>query len=87
MTEQEIRQLAEQYGMEVLKRITTGSERWGHFATFELSGLCANEVWAEVADRPGLHKLAVVSNPDHPDRGKLYVEFESIWCEPEGGAA
>lgn len=86
MTEQEIRALADRYGMTVDKRITTGSMT-RHFATFEVSGLRANEVWACVVHSPGLHRLCVVSNPDHPDHGKLYVQFESVWCEVEGGAA
>jgi len=55
MSESEIRTTAQAHGLEVLKRITTGSEK-RHFATFELSGDPAkgapyieiDSVWCEV---------------------------------------
>lgn len=85
MTETFLRALAERFGLEVLKRITTGSER-AHFATFELSGPAERVVAAwESAKHAARHKdfdrLTHVTNPGHPDHGKPYILADSVWCE------
>ncbi len=44
LTEQRIREVADKFGLTVLKRVTTGNERAG-FATFELSGSRVFDAW------------------------------------------
>lgn len=84
MTEQFVRDLAERYGLTVLKRITTGTPLT-HFATFELSGPedRIRAAWPPVydaADR-GMARVLHVENPGHKDYAKPYIEIESVWCE------
>jgi hypothetical protein len=85
MTEQFIRETAERFGLEVLKRITTGTDQAG-FATFELSGpeasICA--AWAALKPHgkgPDFDGIRHVSNPDHPDLGKPYIECGSVYFD------
>ncbi len=73
----------------VLKRITTGNDE-KHFATFEVSGppeallLAWKEAYApKVAAecRKNMDGIRHVDNREHPDHGKPFLEFSSIWCE------
>lgn len=92
MTEKFVREVAERFGLEVLKRITTGSA-YHHFATFELSGPAerVRDAWPVIAAKSGetlgrlgaMDSVQHVSNPEHPDHNKPYIECGSIWCEPE----
>ncbi len=83
-TEKQIREVAERFGLEVYKRITTGNDH-AHFATFELTGP-AERIRAA---RPCLDipkdfgGIVRTSNRIHPDFGKPYVEVQSVWCEVE----
>lgn len=81
MTEKFLLDLAERYGLNVLKRITTG-EQAKHFATFELSGDRCADAWSAIKDKAarGFAKFAAPSNPDFKDK-RPYIEVQSVWCE------
>jgi hypothetical protein len=85
MTEHFLRDLAARHGLEVLKRVTTGTERAG-FATFELSGPAdaVRAAWAELAPRgrgAAFDRLDHVSNPGHPDQGAAFICCESVYFD------
>lgn len=78
MTEQIIRDLAKRFGLEVHKRITTGTTK-KHFATFELTGERCPEAWKEIGGT-AFRRFGRPTNPDYPDQ-RPYIELESIWCD------
>lgn len=85
MTELFIRDVAGQLGLTVLKRVTTGDERSG-FATFELSGPAdkLHAAWQDLSRHsrgPAFDRVTRVSNPEHPDHGKLYIALESVYFD------
>ncbi len=82
MTESWIREFAERNGLEVHKRITTGSER-AHFATFELTGP-VQAAWSELYDKasPEQVKGGFVYLRSSDVDFKTYIGIESVWCEP-----
>jgi hypothetical protein len=79
MTEQFIRDVAERFGLEVLKRITTGNDK-SHFATFELTGLRVRDAWPVIKDASerGI-AFDYIRTSDAEDT--LYIGCESVWCE------
>ena len=85
MTEKKLIGVAAFFGLEVTKYITTGNDQC-HFATFELMGpqnrveLAWNEL-KQFARHKDFDHLQRISNPEHPEYGKLYIECESIWCD------
>jgi hypothetical protein len=84
MSEQFLRDLAERFGLDVLKRITTGPATGGHFATFELSGVRVEDAWATVRAHgrgKDFDKLTRATNPEHAQFGLLFIECSSVWCE------
>lgn len=82
MTEQQIRELAERYGLTVFKRITTGNDKQ-HFATFELTGPRVRDAWPayQAAACKGMARLTNVDSQEHPDYGKPFIDLQSVWCE------
>lgn len=82
MTEQFIRSIAERYGLDVLKRITTGSST-RHFATFELSGIRVRDAWPAIHDAASNDQLKggfVYMRASDIDF-RPYVGIESVWCD------
>lgn len=57
----------------------------GKFKDLEVS--CGRDYSFLLALKGALHERRVasnirsVTNPDHPQRGKLYLELPSFWCE------
>jgi hypothetical protein len=82
-----INDLADQYGLTVHKRITTGGEN-AHYATFELTGskvqIAYRHIRRVLGERGCLFvTLRTVKNPEHPEYGSWYIEADSVWCEPK----
>ena len=84
ITEEFLRDVADRHGLQVDKRITTGTDRC-HFATFDLSGPAeqVRAAWSEVKPRacPDFASLTHVSNKEHPRYGEPYIECQSVWCD------
>lgn len=87
MTEKFIRDMAERFGLTVLKRITTGNEK-AHFATFELTGTSGrlHDAWESMKYKGrgrDFDRLTWSDNREHPDYVRSYIECSSVWCEPQ----
>lgn len=87
MTEEWIRQTAENFGLKVLKRVTTGTEKSG-FATFEITGeeFQLFAAWECFKDRASEEnwpwcRLTHVDVKDHPNYGRPFIQIESVWFE------
>ncbi len=81
MTEAFLREIATRYGLEVLKRVTTGTEKAG-FATFELSGHPerVRDAYPEV--KAAGHRFTKLTKPTNPDHeGGQYIEVDSVYVD------
>lgn len=84
MTEQLCRDVAEAFGLKVLKRITTGNPS-RHFATFELSGPLepVRRAWERVyalASADEIRGRFVYMRSSDID-WQPYIGIESVWCD------
>jgi hypothetical protein len=80
--------LSVRFGLMTQKQITTGNQS-RHFATFEVWGNQVNKAWLEVRRTedpnrlrgdPLLTRFGFIDKP-HPDAGRPFITFDSVWCE------